>query len=79
MIKYEEDWKTRIEIVRVRLLQFYSNVLVPTVARILLRYDVKRKCLKIPSDKCIGENVNLYRLIEFEMSNIVRIESLTVF
>lgn len=40
MIKYEEDWKTRIEIVRVRLLQFYSNALVPTVARILLRYEV---------------------------------------
>lgn len=40
MIKYEDDWKTRIEIVRVRLLEFYSNVLVPTVARILLRYEV---------------------------------------
>lgn len=79
MIKYEEDQKTRIEIVRVRLLQFYSNVLVPTVAGILLRYKVQRKCLKIPNDKCIEENVNLYRLIEFEMSNIVHIESLIVF
>lgn len=79
MIKYEEDQKTRIEIVRVRLLQFYSNVLVPTVAGILLRYEVQRKCLKILNDKCIEENVNLYRLIEFEMSNIVHIESLIVF